>query len=130
VVPLSLSGNTSTGLADLVADSAFFYQLRLQNCLALMHTQVSTGATIASSNGNLMTYLSGTGTLTLPALTTSYPGWACWVSNPGAGTLSVSAAQNIVGQGVSGTTSSVPTLTNALFVAHNNAGTMYWARYV
>jgi hypothetical protein len=46
------------------------------------------------------------------------------------GTLTVSAAQNIVTAGTSGTTATVATLTNALFVAHNNAGTMYWARYV
>lgn len=106
-------------------------QLQMQNGLALQHSQQPAATTLTTAMGNLITYTGAVGTLTLPALSAvTMVGWQYWVSNPGASTLTVAGnGQNIVGLGVSGASVSVLTLQTALFVAHNNAGTMYWAQY-
>lgn len=126
---LNLSCNNANGGDDIICMPTL-KQLQLQNALAMQHTQIAASTTIATSNGNVMTYTGGTGGVNLPNLSSvNFVGWDVFVSNPGAGTLTVTATQNIIGQGASGTTSSIPTLTNAHFKSHNNAGTMYWARY-
>ncbi len=126
---INLTDGLGTGVDDIALMPTLF-QLQLNNALALLHSQQGAGVTLATANGNLITYTGAVGTLTLPNLSAvTMVGWQFWVSNPGASTLTVSATQNIVGLGVSGTSVSVLTLQTALFVAHNNAGTMYWAQY-
>lgn len=50
------------------------------------------------------------------------------ISNPQANPVTVTASQNIVGQGASAASATLATLTNGMFLSMNNAGTMYWAR--
>lgn len=118
--------------ADVICNANFFNQIQMQNSFALLHSQQASGTTLATANGNLITFTTAAGgTLTLPSLTSvNFAGWEYRVSNPQANAVTISAAQNIVGQGASAASISLAALSNAIFVAHNNAGTMYWARYV
>jgi hypothetical protein len=119
-----------TSTPDFAANSNFFNQIQMGNCLALKFSQQPTGHTLVTADGNLITFQTGAGgTLTLPALTTNMAGWSYIISNPQANTLTVSsAAQNIIFAGASGLSTTLLTLTHAHLIAMNNAGTMYWAR--
>ncbi len=125
---LNLSGAPTS---DVICNSNFNKQIQMQNAFALQHSQITTGTTITTSNGNLLTFITAAGgTFTIPALTsTNFVGWELRISNPTANTATGTATQNIVGQGASSTTLTLATLTNAILVAQNNNGTMYWARY-
>lgn len=121
---------TGTSTPDFSANSNFFNQIQMGNCLALKFSQQPTAHTLVTADGNLITFQTGAGgTLTLPALTTNMVGWSFIISNPQAASLTVSSvAENIIFAGASGLSTTVATLTHAHLIAMNNAGTMYWAR--
>lgn len=126
---LNLRGSSTP---DLQAQSNFNNQLVWTYAVALASAQLATTATITSANGNNITFVTAAGgSLTLPAVTTNMAGWELRISNPQANAVTVNATSvNIVGLGTSVTSFSLAATTNAFLVLHNNAGTMYWARYV
>jgi hypothetical protein len=87
---LSLNG----GVPDMVCNTSFFSQIQMQNAFARKHTTVANGATLGSSNGNLMTNTTAAAsTVTLPSITgANLAGWDQRFSNPSANTLTVNAA--------------------------------------
>lgn len=119
-----------TSTPDFSANSNFFNQIQMGNCLALKFTQQPTAHTLVTADGNLISFQTAAGgTLTLPALTTNMVGWSYIISNPQANSVTVSsAAQNIVGLGASGLSITLLTLTTAHLIAMNNGGTMFWCR--
>lgn len=124
---LNLGGTSSP---DLFIDGNFFNQLRLQNALALKFSQQPASHTIATGDGNLITFSTAAGgSIALPNLSSvNLIGWLVIISNPQANPVTVTASQNIVGQGASAASATLATLTNGMFLSMNNAGTMYWAR--
>lgn len=84
------------------------------------------------NHGDVQQYTGAGGhTFTLPAIVDVMVGIKVFVTNPSAGVLNVAASggQNIVGDGVSATTGTIATLTNATFVACKVNGIFYWARF-
>lgn len=95
-------------------------------------TAFSGNTTWDLNHGDIMTYEGAGGhTLTLPAVVDSMVGVKLFVSNPGAGSLTVAttSSQAIIAAGTSVTSVTMATLTNATFVASKTGSTFYWARY-
>jgi hypothetical protein len=96
----------------------------------LKFSQVGGTQGLFASDGQVVTYTGAGGhTITMPTLSDANTGIRYYISNPGAGTLTLAAAggQNFIGGGASAATRAVPTLTNAIVVGHKTGSTFFWA---
>jgi hypothetical protein len=126
-------GGGGTALPDVFIGDNTFPTIAFGRAIKLKHFDYPASESIYPyNNANVITY-SGAGghAFTLPAITVDMLGLPVYISNFGAGTLTVnsSSAQAIVGAGASVTTLALATRTNGHFVAQRAGGTFFWARY-
>jgi hypothetical protein len=126
---LNLQAQSTT--PDLRRDPSSGY-LFLGTGIALIQQGITTGATINSNQGNMLSFLTAAGgTLTLPTIDALSRGLVLWINNPNAGTctVSTSSSQTINGLGASGTSIAIAANSSAMLTAMYTGSVYYWARY-
>lgn len=124
---LYLQSQSNTPLLRQDASTAYAY---LGNGIALKQDNIGAG-TINSNYGNVLSAASSGITFTLPTIdAVSTRGLPLFISNPhpAALTVNTSSSQNIIGLGVSGTSTTIAANSSAILVAMNGPS-LYWARF-
>lgn len=117
---------------DLWIGDTTFPAINFGRNIRLKRSTPAANSTLTQTDGQVITYTGAGGhTVSLPVLDDNSIGVPYYVSNPGAGSLTVSgqSAQNIISGGASAATIALAAQTNASFVGHKTGSTFYWARY-